>query len=261
MAVVAAALSTGGSPNQAASAPSPGNSNLIPSTKSPACRPGAADLTVRLGGAQLVGNRVPVKVRATLGDDVRVVARFGSRALTRPTTHSQALHAICSTGGRTVSTYFRAVHTGSATVTTSTSDCNACMQVEFVADIGVAANNNGCCTPASHNAPLLKLGLGSARAQGAVAQTITAVRSHEARAARLLTGDGVSGNEPVWAIQVKATHSFTCRTCTGPAGTSVHGRYLLLIVGASSLEQLDFGVNDHPYPLAELGHVVTLYSR
>ena len=261
VAVVAVALSTGGSPNQVASAPSPGNSNLGPPTKPPACRPGAADVTVRLGGPQLLGNRVPVKVRATLGDDVRVVVRFGSRDLTRPTTQSPALHAICSTGGQTVSTYFRTVHAGSATVTSSTSDCNACMQVDFVAHIGVAANKTSCCTPASQNAPLLKLGLGSARAQGAVAQTITAVRSHEASAVRLLTGDGVSGNQPVWAIQVKAVHSFTCRTCTGPAGTRVHGRYLLLIVGASSLEQLDFGVNDHPYPLAELGHVITIYSR
>jgi hypothetical protein len=259
--VVALALSAGGNRQPVASGPSrsgpPGPGGPI--QRSAACPPGAADVTVRLGGTHLLGNRVPVKIRASVGDEVRVLARFGSRDLTRPTTHSRALHAICSTGS---SAYFRAVHAGSATVTSSTSDCDACAQLEFTAYIAVVGKNSGCCQPASSNAQLLKLGIAAARGQGAVPETITAVRSTHAHAVHVIMGAGVSGDESVWVLQIKTTHEFVCNSCSRPPGAGgPKGRYIQLVLDASSLHTTDSGITQTAADLGKLGHVITLYEH
>jgi hypothetical protein len=257
--VVAVALSTGGARHPVASAPPPGNSKVVgPLQQTPDCRPGAADVTVRLGGAHLLGNRVPVKARVKPGGVVRVVARFGSRNLTTPASDSQVLQVICSTGGPAVSTFFRAAGAGSATVTSHTTGCDRCMQVEFAAHVAVVASDNG----SSSNAQLLKLGLGAARVQAAQPETITAVRSTHARAVRVTMQAEVSGTEPLWVLQVKTTHPFACNTCSRPAGTAApKGRYIRLVLDASSLRTLDTGITLHPADLSRLGHVITLFSR
>jgi hypothetical protein len=258
--VVALALSAGGNRQPVASGPSHSSSNVGgPLQKSPVCAPGTADATVRLGGAHLLGNRVPVKAGVQTGDVVRVVARFGSRHLTAPATDSQALRSICSTGS---STYFRAVRTGSATVISRTAGCSGCMQVLFTAHIAVVGNNNSCCGPASSKAQLRKLGIAAARAQGAQPETITAVRSAHAHAVHVIMGAGVSGNEPVWVLQIKTTHEFVCKSCSRPPGASgPRGRYIQLVLDASSLQTADFGIAQSAADLGKLGHVITLYGH
>jgi hypothetical protein len=112
-----------------------------PSASSP-CTPSAADVTIRLGGTKLRGNTHPVRATVPAGHVVRVVARYGIRKLTLPSTHSTAVNVICrSHGGHVVSTYFRAVHTGTATVTSRVRGCSACMEMEFVARIHIARHN------------------------------------------------------------------------------------------------------------------------
>jgi hypothetical protein len=101
----------------------------------------------------------------------------------------------------------------------------------------------------------------AARGQGVPVETITAVRSTHAHAVRVTMQAGVSGDEPVWVVQVKATREFECRACPGPSGSSVRGRYLLLVLDVAGLRQSDGGIDPGPADLAKLGHVITLYSR
>jgi hypothetical protein len=262
---VALALSAGRSGHPVASGPSRSSPPLNgPLQKTPACRPGAADSTVRLGGAHLLGNRVPVKAGVKSGDVVRVIVRLGSRRLTVPATQSHALHFICSTGSQSISAYFRAVRTGSATVTTRTAGCDRCMQVQLVAHIAVVGNNNACCGLASSNGQLLKIGLTAARAHGAEAETIDAVRSTHAHAVHVImdAGISVSRDEPVWVLQIKTTHEFVCTSCSRPPGANApKGHYIQLVLDASSLQSTDNGFTNQAADLTKLGHVITLFSR
>jgi hypothetical protein len=179
--------------------------------------------------------------------------------LTTPETRSQALHVICSTGS---ATYFRAVHTGSATVTSGTTGCTGCMQLQFAAHIAVVANKHGCCSPSSDDAALLKIAIGAARGEGTAPETIAAVRSTHAHAVRVIMQAEVSGTEPVWVLQIKTTHEFACRSCSRPAGAAApRGRYIQLVLDAPSLRTLDTGITMQPAGLGKLGHVITLFSR
>jgi hypothetical protein len=75
------------------------------------------------------------------------------------------------------------------------------------------------------------------------------------------SGDGVTGDEPVWVIQVKGAAEFTCRTCKGPAGSQApHGRYFVLILDATTFDQTDFGLDDTAANLAQLGPVIALHA-
>lgn len=106
---------------------------------------------------------------------------------------------------------------------------------------------------------LWRIAAGAAQANDAVIARAEAVHaSSRAHAVAILMGDGVTGDQPVWAIQVQATKQFTCSTCRAPAGSSVHGRYILIIVDAKTLEGLDDGITQKPAGLAKLGTVLQL---
>jgi hypothetical protein len=75
------------------------------------------------------------------------------------------------------------------------------------------------------------------------------------------SGDGVTGEEPVWVIQLKGAAEFVCRTCRGPSGARApKGRYITRILDATTFDQTDFGLDDKVVNLAQLGTVVRLHA-
>lgn len=83
-------------------------------------------------GSTTVIGTVPV------GAVVAVTAEFLTRELTPPKTSSTALTALCSTtAGKAVTTYFRAIHAGTADVISATAGCPSCTQTTFVAHLTV----------------------------------------------------------------------------------------------------------------------------
>ena len=73
-------------------------------------------------------------------------------------------------------------------------------------------------------------------------------------------GDGVEGDQAVWAIQVEGVAEFVCNSCTGPQGAAApRGHFQVLILDASTLRTLDFGLSDKAADLSQLGPVVNLH--
>lgn len=106
---------------------------------------------------------------------------------------------------------------------------------------------------------LLRVARQTARTNGAAFASAEAVRSHREVAVHTLTGDGISGNDPVWVLQIKGTRPFTCRVCSVPPGVKrpPGGRYIIDIVKARTLEMTDFNIQTRPSDLGALGSVTT----
>lgn len=86
-----------------------------------------------------------------------------------------------------------------------------------------------------------------------------AVRSTHAHANRVWSGDGVSGQEAVWLIQVRVARTIVCGYCSAPSNASLpRGRIVTEIVTARSLTLTDSGIGNKPTDLHRLGHVITL---
>lgn len=89
-----------------------------------------------------------------------------------------------------------------------------------------------------------------------------AVQSTLAHAAKVISGDGVSGEQPVWVIQVEGTERFTCVGChRPPRAPSPRGRFLRVVLDAQSWWQSSFGIGDVKADLSQLGEVVTLIDE
>lgn len=101
----------------------------------------------------------------------------------------------------------------------------------------------------------------AAKANGAVVLSAEAVRSTHAKAVWVTMGDRVEGDQPVWVVQVKGQKPFVCGECSIPPGTSAPtGRYLLLVVGAQTFQQSDFGITSTDAHLNRLGPLVSLHG-
>ncbi|MFC1433762.1 hypothetical protein ACEZDB_24225 [Streptacidiphilus sp. N1-3] len=101
----------------------------------------------------------------------------------------------------------------------------------------------------------------TARAEGGTAASARAVRTTRGRADQVLTGDTVTDDagEPVWAIEIVGASEFVCASCKGPSGaTAPRGSVITLIVQASTLTTLDYGLSDRPGRLTMLGVPVAL---
>lgn len=91
--------------------------------------------------------------------------------------------------------------------------------------------------------------------------TAEAVRSAHARAVRVTMGDVVHGNQPVWVIQVGGRREFVCNACSRPAGAAApRGRFLLLVVDATTLKAFDSGIGPTHADLGQLGTVIDLHG-
>lgn len=239
-------------PGQAS--PRQGTTQIVGPPTLRSCTPGVADVTVRLGGAKLRGNMHPVRATVPAGDVVRVVARFGTRKLTFPATRSHDLSRLChKRHGSVYTSYFLAARVGTATVVSQTSGCGPCMNTSFRARIMVAR-------PPAQFAQLRERAF-AAVPHGADVEEITAVRSTDAHAERVLTGDVVHGKEQVWVVQIQTARPFAC-ACSRPPGVAApQGKFAVLYLVAADLRQTGYSLGMHPSPLAKLGQVITLYSR
>jgi hypothetical protein len=113
--------------------------------------------------------------------------------------------------------------------------------------------------PASLRAALLAAVDREARAEGGHAVHVEVVRSTRAAAVRYTMGDGVTGDTPVWVVQAEGDGVFTCAGCHTPAGAKAPtGRVITLVVADPGLGGLDFGLDDTPKDLSQLGPVVRL---
>lgn len=95
---------------------------------------------------------------------------------------------------------------------------------------------------------------------GGQVESADAVRSTRSAAVRFSSGDGVSGNEPVWLVQVRGKKDFVCGTCSQPrgAGSSPRGRVIQLILDAKTFDVTDFGLDSRWLDLSPLGAVLVL---
>lgn len=96
----------------------------------------------------------------------------------------------------------------------------------------------------------------SNHAQVAHAEAVHA--SSRAHAVAVTMGDGVAGDHPVWVVQVQTRHQFTCLSCSGPAGSTVRGRYIIIVLDAKTLRGSDDAITRQPANLAKLGRVIRL---
>jgi hypothetical protein len=72
-------------------------------------------------------------------------------------------------------------------------------------------------------------------------------------------GDLVQGNQPVWVIQVEGSTHFLCNACSRPQGAAApRGRYLTLVLDATTLQTLDDGIGPTRADLGQLGTVIDL---
>jgi hypothetical protein len=100
----------------------------------------------------------------------------------------------------------------------------------------------------------------AATAQGGTIKAAQAVRSTHARAVAVTSGGVITGDEPVWVVQVEGVKEFVCNSCSFPQGASApHGRFQVLILDASTFRTLDFGLSDKDASLIQLGSVVELH--
>ena len=88
-------------------------------------------------------------------------------------------------------------------------------------------------------------------------KTADAVLTRHADAARYLLGVGMSGNEPVYAIQIVGT--FVCTDCPrAPGGGPPHGTVLIDLVDATTFAPAGGGIIDKIHDLSHLGTVIHL---
>ena len=135
-----------------------------------------------------------------------------------------------------------------------------------------AVGSSGASSESSAGAPVIgidatteqrlwKSAVSAASAQTGTVLLAEAVKSTHATAVRVTSGDGVSGEEPVWVIQVTGAAEFVCRTCSEPmGGQAPKGRYLTLVLDATTFDQTDFGLEDKAANLAQLGAVISLHG-
>jgi hypothetical protein len=91
---------------------------------------------------------------------------------------------------------------------------------------------------------------------------VTIDGSSHATAVRVTMGDVVEGNQPVWVIQVEGSTQFVCNACSRLAGAvAPRGRFLTLVVDATTLQVLDDGIGPTRAHLGQLGPVIDLVSR
>jgi hypothetical protein len=108
---------------------------------------------------------------------------------------------------------------------------------------------------------LWELATHAARSDGGDVATAEAVPSTHATAVRVTMGDIVQGNQPVWVIQVQGRTQFVCNACSRPAGAAApRGRFLTLVVDATTLQTLDDGIGPTGADLGQLGTVIDLHA-
>ena len=108
---------------------------------------------------------------------------------------------------------------------------------------------------------LWELATQTATSDGGGVATAEAVRSRHAAALRVTMGDVVEGDEPVSVIQVEGSSQFVCNACSRPPGAAApRGRFLTLIVDATTLQALDDGIGPTRADLGRLGPVIDLHG-
>lgn len=108
---------------------------------------------------------------------------------------------------------------------------------------------------------LWELATHAARSDGGGVAVAEAVRSTHATAVRVTMGDIVQGNQPVWVIQVEGRTEFVCNACSRLAGAAApRGRFLTLVVDATTLQADDGGIGPTRADLGQLGTVIDLHG-
>jgi hypothetical protein len=101
----------------------------------------------------------------------------------------------------------------------------------------------------------------AARSLGGQIKIAEAVRSQHARAVRVTSGGRVTGNQAVWVIQVEGVRQFVCGLCSGPPGASApRGRFVTIVLDATTFDRTDFGIAPERVDLARLGTVIRLHE-
>ena len=101
----------------------------------------------------------------------------------------------------------------------------------------------------------------AARSDGGTVKAAQAVRSTRAAAVMLTSQGVIDDNQPVWLVQVEGVADFVCNACSVPAGAAApRGRFLTMIIGVTTFESLDFGLDSTKADLGSLGAVLDLQS-
>lgn len=113
--------------------------------------------------------------------------------------------------------------------------------------------------PAAALTSLTALAKSSAAADGDPSVTsANAVLTTRQDAVRVMSGDAVNTNDPVYLLQIKG--HFTAVDASVPSGAALpKGSYLVLVVNVSNGLVDDWGVGNHVADLSSLGPVVTLH--
>jgi hypothetical protein len=108
---------------------------------------------------------------------------------------------------------------------------------------------------------LWALAVAAATADGGTVKEAQAVSSTRTRAVNVTMGDGSEDDDqPVLVVQVEGVGEFVCSGCSYPqGGVAPRGRFQVLVVTASALRTLDFGLTDTDADLTQLGTVVDLH--
>jgi hypothetical protein len=113
--------------------------------------------------------------------------------------------------------------------------------------------------PAAALISLTALAKSSAAADGDPSVTsANAVLSTREHAVRVMSGDAVNTNDPVYLLQIKG--HFTAFDASVPSGAALpKGLYLSLVVNVSNGQVDDWGVGNHVADLSSLDPVITLH--
>jgi hypothetical protein len=108
---------------------------------------------------------------------------------------------------------------------------------------------------------LWAVAVSAATSEGSTVKEAQAVLSTRTRAVNVTMGDGTEDDDqPVWVVQVEGVGEFVCDGCSYPQGAvAPRGRFQVLVVTASTLRALDFGLTDTKADLTQLGDVVDLH--
>jgi Domain of unknown function (DUF4232) len=101
----------------------------------------------------------------------------------------------------------------------------------------------------------------AAKSDAGTVKAAQAVRSTRAAAVMLTSQGVIDDNQPVWLVQVEGLADFVCNACSRPSGAAApRGRFLTMIVGASTFAGMDFGLDSTKADLSRLGAVLDLRS-
>lgn len=101
----------------------------------------------------------------------------------------------------------------------------------------------------------------AARSDGGTVKAAQAVRSTRAAAVMLTSQGVIDDNQPVWLVQVEGIADFVCNACSRPSGAAApRGRFLTMIVGATTFVGMDFGLDSTKADLSRLGTVLSLHA-